>query len=59
MEKVMISAHMDQIGLMVIDIDEKGFFKIYKCWWNISYNFFESKMSFFKMELLELSMLNL
>ncbi|MBU5437603.1 M42 family metallopeptidase [Tissierella sp. MSJ-40] len=25
--KVMISAHMDQIGLMVIDIDEKGFIR--------------------------------
>lgn len=26
-KKVMISAHMDQIGLMVIDIDEKGFLR--------------------------------
>lgn len=26
-KKVMISAHMDQIGLMAIDIDEKGFIK--------------------------------
>lgn len=26
-KKIMVSAHMDQIGLMVIDIDEKGFIR--------------------------------